>query len=177
MLEGFDAGLEGGGGVGGVDGTLKLGQDAAMVKLLIDEVEGGAGDSVAGGEHGLMDMVAIHALATVARQQGRMAVDDAALPFVDNSLWHISQETGQSDQVDMLLAEPLDDMFATATPFRIGEVEGGDAKALHTVYSPGIGAISEEAGDMEVRSLGLGVEGYGLGIRAFAGGEDGYVNF
>ncbi len=116
VLEGFDAGLEGGGGVGGVDGTLKLGEDAAMVKLLIDEVKGSAGNSVAGGEHGLMDVVAIHALAAVARQQRWMAVDDAALPFMDDSLRHISQKAGQDYQVDMLLAEPLDDMLATAAP-------------------------------------------------------------
>ncbi len=56
-------------------------------------------------------------------------------------------------------------------------MEGGNAKTLHPRYGAGIGAVGEEAGDMEVRGLGLGIVGYRLGIRAFAGGENGYVNF
>ena len=57
----------------------RLGDDLSLVKLLVDEVHGGAGEANARGENSLVNVLAVHALPPERREKRRVDVHHAPL--------------------------------------------------------------------------------------------------
>ena len=92
-------------GIVGRKGTAVLGYYLTAVAYRCDVVYGHARLRLAGSLHGLMHVVAPHALATELRQQRRVDVDDAARERVNQEFGHQRQESRQHNEVDGILTQ------------------------------------------------------------------------
>ena len=63
-------------GIGGFNFKTGLMQYLTLVKSLVGKMDGNARFFFAGGQHGFVDMIAVHAFAPVFRQQCGVYIDD-----------------------------------------------------------------------------------------------------
>ena len=168
--------------VGGVvfeDGDRLLPDDWAVVVLVVDEVDGAAGDADAGVEHGLVDVVAVHAGAAEGGDQRGVDVDDAAGEVGRHG--GEFQEAGHGDVVDAGVAAGGED--GVAEGFVAGAAGGEIAAANDCVWgcrlssaklkSAGFGDAGDDEADVD-RQLAFGCEVDEILERAAgAGDEDG----
>ena len=92
----------------GIDCALK--NDWPVIVLIVAEMDGAAGDFDAGGQHRLMNMMAVIPFAAESRDQGRMNIHHPALEIIGNL--NQLQETGQANQLGPMLAAKIEKFSA-----------------------------------------------------------------
>ena len=143
-----DAGGEGGGVVVFVDGDGALEDDDAVVDVLVDEVDGAAGDVDAEGQ-GLL----LRVEAGEGREQGRVDVDDAVGEGGDKGWRDDAHVAGEADEVDFVLVEAGDELGVVGGAGLGGAAFGGDGEGGEVEVAGGgeagcVGAVGEDAGDL-----------------------------
>lgn len=97
-------------GISRKDFAVRLKNDAAFIKLFIDKMNGYTRPLVSGRLHRLVNLVAIHAFATMFREQGGM---DVKYP-VGESLYHgwrkKPKKPGKHDMGHLSLGQPIDNI-------------------------------------------------------------------
>ena len=164
VLEGVDAGGEGVGGVAGEDGAGGLEDDVAGVVLFVDVVDGDAGGGVAGVEDGLVDVVAVHAFAAVAGEEGGVDVDDAAGVGLEEGGGEAPEEAGEDDEVDAEVAELVEEAGGVEEVVA-GDEDGGEVEAPGALEDGGAGVVADDGDDAGHGAL-LEVEGDVFGVGA-----------
>lgn len=101
-FEGEDAVGEGVGGVLGEDGAGFLEEGWAGVVGVVGEVDGAAGGGFVGVDDGLVDVVAVHALAAELGEQGGVDVEDAVGVVVGDN--EQGEEASEDEQVGLGVA-------------------------------------------------------------------------
>lgn len=99
VFELLDAAGQGFGRIGFPDGAAGLKKGFAMVVFFIDQVDGDAGFLFACGEHGFVNAVAIHALASEFGQKSRVDIDHPVFKCVDEVSGNEPEKTGKNDEV------------------------------------------------------------------------------
>lgn len=171
---------EGVGGVGGEDGDFLLEEDGAGVVGVVGEVDGAAGFFFAGGEDGLVDVVAVHAFAAVlswaaagGRKQRGVDVEDAAGEVVGDL--PKGEEAGHECEVDAVVPEDVGDAFGEgfegAGVFAGDDVDG-EVEVLGALDAFAGGVAGDDAGDLGVEFFAGDDIGEVLEGGAAAGDED-----
>jgi hypothetical protein len=89
------------------DGAPGLEDDFTLVVVFVDIMNGDTALFVAGCNDGLVNLGAVHVLATIAGQQRGVDVDDALGEGLDERGGEEPQETGQDDQVNFFVEHEL----------------------------------------------------------------------
>ena len=164
VFQSVDLGGYGVGIVTGFDGALGLEDDVAIVEEFVDVMDGDAALLVSAADDVLVDAIAIHSLAAMERDEGRMDVHDGTGIGIDEILGHKDQITSEHDEVDMILPEQGHDGFLVGH-FLAGDELGGDSQPLGTLENVGIGLVADDEGNLSHLAL-LEIIGDILGIRA-----------
>ena len=91
--------------VTGLYGALGLENDVAIVEEFVDIMYGDAAFGIATTDHVLVYAVAIHSLAAMKWDEGRMDVHNRTRIGIDKILGNEHQITGEYDEVDMIFAK------------------------------------------------------------------------
>ena len=170
MFLGEDAGAENFGGVVVEDGDGALEDDGAVVDLLVDEVDGAAGDFGPGGER--------LGLGVEARKGGQkrwVDVEDAVAEGGDERRGDDAHIAGEADEADLLLMKAGEDfgvvLGASAADGR--DAKGRQAKRAGRGEAVRVGEVGDDAGDLG-RGEAMQADGLGDGeeVGAAAGKED-----
>ncbi len=170
VLFGEDAAVEGFGCVGVEDGDSALDDDGAMIKLLIDKVDGAAGDFDAVSEGLLLSFEA----GECGKQRG-MNVEDAIAEGGDEVGREEAHVAGQADEIDVVGLETgdhVDVMLRAGATF--GDADGGGkAETLRGFEGGSFGDVRDDHGDFDAGQAS-GADGIGDGeeVGAAAREED-----
>lgn len=156
-FEGEDAGGEGVGGVVVEDGAAVLDEDGAGVVGVVGEVDGAAGDLAAVVEDGLVDVVAVHALAAEAGEEGGVDVEDFALVVGWDD--QEAEEAGEADEVGVGVAGGVEDGVGEGVFVGVllaGQDVDGEVELFGALDAEAGGVGGDDGGDVGVELAGLG---------------------
>ena len=162
---------EGVGSVVVVEGAFGLEKGGAAIIVLVDEVDGDTAFLFVVGDDCLVDVFAVHALATVFGQEGRVDVDDAVGEGIEDFLWNQPEETGEDNPVDVSFFEILENAAVVVEVVAV-EVLCWDVELFGSLGDEGIGAVVDDAGDVNL-VVASKVFADALGIGPVTRGEDG----
>ena len=140
------AGGEGVGGVAGKHGHPGLGDDGAVVVLLVHEVDGDARNAVAGCQNRLMHALAVHASASELGQQRRMHVEYAVAVCVERARAEHLHVSGKGDQLDAVGLEGFGDRLVETGRIGVGsaaEVARRYARSARPLKREGAGVVRD----------------------------------
>ena len=133
--------------VTGLYGTLGLENDVAIVEEFVDIMYGDAAFGIATTDHVLVYAVAIHSLAAMKWDEGRMDVHDRTRIGIDKILGNEHQVTGEHDEVDMIFAEQSHHSFLVGHLLP-GDQFRGYAQPAGTLKYVGISLVAHYQGDL-----------------------------
>lgn len=165
-----DAMGEGGLIVGVEDRDGALGDDDAVVELLVDEVDGAAGDLDA-----VVEGLLLGIEAGEGREQRGMDVEDALREGLDEAGREQAHVSGEAYVVDVVGAEGGDDFFVVLGALAAVGLDGeGFKAALACGFEAGrVGFVGDDDGDFAASELAGGdVVCYGEEVGATAGEQD-----
>lgn len=147
IFQRMDFGCHRMGVVTGLYGALCLEDDVAIVEELVDIMYGNAAFGVATADYVLVHTVAIHSLAAMKRDEGRVDVHNCTGISIDKILGHEHQIAGKYDEVDMIFVEQshhclLVGHLLTGDQFR------GNAQPTGTLKNVGISLVAYYQGDL-----------------------------
>ena len=168
----LDAGVEGGGGVGGKEGDAGLGDDGAGVHAVVDEVDGAAALGGTVGD-GLFPGVE----AGVGGEEGGGDVEDAPGEGVEEGAFDEAHETGEADDFGPGGLEGGGGFLLGRGGEFLGEAAavdegGGEVGVPGALKDEGVRVVGEDEDDFRVEAaLADGVEN-GLHVGTGAGTEN-----
>ena len=143
------------GGPGGVDRDGALDEDDAVVELLVDEVDGAAGDADA-----VLPGLVLGVEAGEGGEEGGVDVEDAVREGLNEGGGEQAEVAGEADEIDAGLVEVGEELLVMLGAFAAGGWDGN-------------GGIAEGAGVGEaggVRDIGKDNGDFGAGEMAVADG-------
>ena len=141
--------------------------------MFVDPVDRDARLPIARFDDGPVHPVAVHALAPVPGQQGRMHVQNPASVGPEQIVRHEPQESGQHDVADPLAPQSLDDPIAIIKGIAVENFRP-DAEPARPFEHRRVGTVRQDqrhAGLLSCREI----RGHILGIRPRTGGEHSYL--
>lgn len=155
-FEGEDAVGEGVGGVVGADGAGFLEEGWAGVVGVVGEVDGAAGGGFVGVEDGLVDVVAVHALAAELGEEGWVDVEDAVLEVVGDD--QEGEEAGEDEEVGVCVAAGLEDGVGEGVLVGVllaGQDVDGQLAVAGSLDAFAVIVGGDDGGDVGVEGVGL----------------------
>ena len=139
-----DAGGEGFVGVGAFYGDSALDDDDAVVDLLVDEVDGAAGDLDA-----VVEGLVLGVESGEGGQERGVDIDDAVGVGLDESGRDDAHVACEADEVDLVLVKAGDELgvLGVAGAAGGGDAEGGEAQFAGGLEAFGVFAVGEDDGD------------------------------
>ncbi len=152
-----------------------LEDDDAVIEVLIDEMDGAAGDGAA-----VLEGLHLRVKTGKCRQQRRMNVQDAIRVGGDEISREQAHVTGQADEIDAVLAEAGDDVGVVFSAWAAAgdEALGGQAQLARGGYARSADDVGEDDGNLDARKAALG-DGAGDGqkVRSTSGEQDAEARF
>src|SRR6185437_7474312 len=152
MLFAQDAGGERFHGVVVKNGDGALQNDWAGVEVFVDKMHGASGDF-----HAVVDRLVLRVETGEGGQERGVNVQDAVGELADEGGAEQPHESGQTDQIDRVLAEGIDDR--TVVDFAV-EPAGRQANGRKAAFAcageaGGVGAVGDDDGDLSIERAGL----------------------
>lgn len=132
-------------GIVGEDGANALEEDGSVVVLVIDDMDGAAGDLDTVIDGGLMDAEAVEAGSTEGRDEGGVDIDDAAAKVGWNE--DMFEEPTHDDQFDLGESAGFEDGVGevlSGSVLRAREDLGGNVGLMRESEAAGIGAAADD---------------------------------
>lgn len=169
LFEAVNFGLRVSGHIGGryLGGGLE--EYFSAIALLADLVYGDAALALAGGYHGFVNVVAVHAASAEFGQQRRVNVNDATGIAGNEKRGHHEQKSSQHYGIDGVTVH-YGKQGGGVVELCLGHEFGGHAQMFGTLHHAGFGTVAEHYGYLPTDAIGVKKADDVFGIGTVAGG-------